>query len=154
MKIDEITIVVNAPVEAVREWLTAHMTRDWFHDGYYGRVENDTFTIAYHAYSFFSGATATFYGNLETQDGKTTVSCACWLRSLVVIETIVMVLFALIVVGSTHAIWEGLLVLVFCALCLLLQHLIFRIMSMKSRQKVRELLTQLEEEFAVQREEV
>lgn len=153
MKKDEITIVVDAPAETVREWLTAHMTRDWFHDGYYGRVEKNTFTIMYHTYSPFQGIPATFYGKLETQDGKTAVSCAYRLRTLVVIELIVMALYAILFVGSTHAIWASLLILVLFALYLLLQHLIFRTMSTKSRKKVQELLAQLQKEFAVQFEE-
>lgn len=154
MKRDEITIVANAPVETVREWLVAHVTRDWFHDGYYGRVEKNTFTIMYHTYSSFRGAHATFYGKLETQDGKTAVSCVYRLRTLEVIGLVIMALYVILFIGLAHATWVSLLVLVPFAIYLLIEYLTFRAMSTKSRQKVRELLTQLEEDFAVQREEV
>lgn len=145
MKKDEITIVVNAPVERVREWLAAHMSQDWYKDGYYGRVGESTFQATYHT---FSAVPVLFSGRLEKREEKTVVSGEFRYRRLVLISLAVLVCFLLVVVVSGGLIL-GLLVLLLSGfpICQWILYRIERRASRRSRQKIQELLTQLKEAF-------
>ncbi|MGM9670115.1 MAG: hypothetical protein ACI3XD_00870 [Oscillospiraceae bacterium] len=149
MKKDEITIVVDAPAETVREWLTAHMTRDWFHDGFRGRIKGDAVSICY-SEAIHGDGYRTFYGKIAERDGKTVISgeiqISRWLFRRWGIPSLFLIVVYLIIFWDS-LIWPMFLLLGFYAIGVLIDFRLTRALTRGREQKILDFLTQMEGEL-------